>query len=174
MLGIWLIVILVSGCGAPRVNLGLTKGQENTIKFDRAGGNMKPEQGLNLLSQQAGIKTQILLQAKLRAAIEEGSQDKIKEMLGIIEALNGNGALPLRTSVKMRNSSSYSFQVTTGEFKGLTLGQGDTSLYAKNIPLGLYSFNVKFVDNNGKLKEWTVSRIITSSTKYIELKNIRR
>jgi hypothetical protein len=74
-------------------------------------------------------------------------------------------------TVRIKNNSSYPFEVTSGQFKGLVLRKGKISPYNRIIPIGLYNFKVQFVDNKGKLREWTVSRIILPSTKYITLKN---
>lgn len=77
-------------------------------------------------------------------------------------------------SVIMENNSDYAFEVTTGEFKGLILASGEKSSYTKEIPIGAYTFRIKFIDSSGHLREWDVSRLITLKTDKIILKNVRR
>lgn len=76
-------------------------------------------------------------------------------------------------NVRMRNHSSYAFEVTSGEFKGVFLRPGETSSFAKRIGIGQYTFNVKF-KSGGRYKEWPVSRNITHSADFITLKDVRR
>ena len=79
-----------------------------------------------------------------------------------------------RIRLKIKNCSFYAFEITSGEFKGLTLAPGEISLKSKIIPVGAYTFKVKFINDNQKLREWDINRIITTKTKFITLKNVRR
>lgn len=77
-------------------------------------------------------------------------------------------------NVIMENQSGYALEVTTGEFKGLVLASGEKTSYSKEIPIGAYTFRVKFIDDAGHLREWDVSRLITPKTDKIILKYVRR
>lgn len=77
-------------------------------------------------------------------------------------------------NIIMENQSVYAFEVTTGEFKGLVLASGEKSNYTRKIPIGAYTFRIKFIDDSGHLREWDVSRLITPKTDKIILKNVRR
>ena len=83
ILGILLIIVLAAGCA--RVNLGLDKNEN--IKFNEAGGYASPERGLDILEQQSVAQTSILLQKKLRVAINSGNQGQIDKILQMIEVL---------------------------------------------------------------------------------------
>lgn len=89
-------------------------------------------------------------------------------------AQDGRAEATNTVSVIMENWSGYTFEVTTGEFKGLVLASGEKSNYTKEISIGAYTFRVKFIDDAGHLREWDVSRLITAKTDKIILRYGRR
>ncbi|MCK4554680.1 hypothetical protein KAU19_07030 [Candidatus Parcubacteria bacterium] len=91
-----------------------------------------------------------------------------------IESSNCNSDYKKRVRLKIRNRSSYAFEVTSGEFKGLTLAPGEISLKSRMLPIGAYTLKVKFIDDSQEFRDWDVNRIITAKTKFITLKNVRR
>lgn len=76
--------------------------------------------------------------------------------------------------VDIKNHSSFGFEVEDGEFRGLVLGIGEESNYAKQIHTGLYTLKIKYVDKTGTERRRKVSRVITPETQSIILTDVRR
>ena len=75
-----------------------------------------------------------------------------------------------RQTVRVKNTSSFAVQVTSGDFSGSTLAPGGVS-FPKDIALGAYKFDVTWVDRRGNIRKKSFARMITESTQYMEIKD---
>jgi hypothetical protein len=160
-----LIMAIISGCAA-RVNLGLD--QNGNIKFDRAGGYSSPERGLRIKLKQEETKTLLLVEEHLQEAIETNEDGDIDKWLTRKEKVaNATVAVKVRVAVKISNPTPWTGEIKSGEFAGLIIMPGETTVETRKVPVGKYSFLIKN-HKTGKIRE--ITRYITKETRVIILK----
>lgn len=80
----------------------------------------------------------------------------------------------LRGRVVVKNDSSYAIEFMSGPYKGLILQPGEISTSGKYLPNGAVTYTIQWVNEDGQIKKWDFSRIISPSTDMIIIKNVVR
>ena len=145
VLSIVLLATILFASGCAWVNFGLDK--DGKVQIDDAGGFSSPERGFRILTTQSDTETRILLDQKLRDAINSNNRQKIEEVVDETRLVYGKIGGILKLGVK--NLATCRVKLASSPFAEKYLNPGEETDFKEDfLPDRIYQ--LKYIEYRNK------------------------